>query len=98
MSKLEKIYSVFAVIVVIAAAVFICLSLLSQQHDTYKLLIPATIAFGINVGLMFVVFKDIYFRKFPNPSSKYIWFALILLIWPSVLIYLPLYGFRASGN
>ncbi len=92
MSNLEKIYSVFAVIM--AIAFFTVLFLVPQARELSTLLILTAMAFVVNIGLMFVVFKDIYFRNFTNPTSKYIWFALILFIWPSILIYLPLYGFR----
>lgn len=96
MSTLEKIYSAFAVIM--AIAFFTVISLVPQTRELSNLLILTAVAFAINIGLMFVVFKDIYFRKFANPTSKYIWFALILFLWPTVLIYLPLYGFRTREN
>lgn len=95
MNNLEKIYSVFAVITVVAF--FILISLVPQARELSILLFLTAIAFAVNIGLLFIVFKDIYFRKFANPTSKYIWFALILFLWPTVLIYLPLYGFRARA-
>ncbi len=96
MTTIEKIYSVFAVLM--AIAFFALISLVPQTRELSTLLVLTAIAFAVNIGLMFVVFKDIYFRKFTNPTSKYIWFALILFLWPSVLIYLPLYGFRTRDN
>jgi hypothetical protein len=52
--------------------------------------------FGMFLGipLLFVVFRDIYKRDFPNPNTKVTWTILILLFWPSILVYLYKHGFR----
>jgi hypothetical protein len=49
---------------------------------------------GVNVGLLFVVFKDIFSRAFSSPWQKYFWLLIIFLCMPAVIIYLPMYGFR----
>lgn len=52
--------------------------------------------FGMFLGvpLLIVVFRDIYKRDFPNPNTKVTWTILILLLWPSILVYLYKHGFR----
>ncbi len=52
--------------------------------------------FGMFLGipLLVVVFRDIYRRDFPNPNTKVTWAILILMFWPSILVYLYKHGFR----
>jgi hypothetical protein len=53
--------------------------------------------FGMFLGLplLFIVFRDLYKRQFPNPNSKITWTLLILLLTPFGLIaYLCMHGFR----
>lgn len=93
MSIFEKAYSIIAILF---ATVFLVLVFNVPSFQQLKILLPFTgVSLIVNIGLMFVVFKDIYSREFQNPNQKYIWFALILFIWPAVLIYLPLYGFKS---
>lgn len=92
MSLLEKLYSIFAIVFATGFIVLIFNVPSFQQLD--RLLPLTAISLIVNIGLMFVVFKDIYSREFKNSTQKYIWFSLILFIWPAVLIYLPLYGFK----
>lgn len=93
MSLIEKAYSIFAIIF---ATVFIFLVFNVPSFQQLNILLPfTTISLIVNIGFMFVVFKDIYSREFKDPNQKYIWFALILFIWPTVLIYLPIYGFKS---
>lgn len=92
MSLFEKAYSLFAIIF---ATVFIVLVFNVPSFQQLNKLLPLTaISLTVNIGLMFIIFKDIYSREFKNPNQKYIWFALILFVWPAVLIYLPIYGFK----
>jgi len=48
----------------------------------------------INVILMFIVFRDIFSRHFPTRKGRLFWTGLLLVCWPAILVYLPLYGFR----
>lgn len=92
MSLIEKAYSLFAIIF---ATVFLVLVFNVPSFQQLTMLLPLTaISLIVNIGLMFVVFKDIYLREFKDPNQQYIWFALILFVWPAVLIYLPIYGFK----
>ncbi len=96
MKTWEKLYSLFAIIF---SAAFITLLILLPQYRQIKILLPLSFLGLIsNIIFMFLVFRDIFFRKFNNPNQKYIWFALILFLWPSVLIYLPKYGFKSRDD
>lgn len=95
MNTLEKIFSIFAIIFAVS---FLILIFTVPQLQQLSILLPLTgVALVINIGLMFVIFKDIYFRTFSNPNQKFVWFALILFLWPSVVFYLVLYGFKPRG-
>jgi hypothetical protein len=53
--------------------------------------------FGMFLGLplLFIVFRDLYKRHFPNPNSKITWTLLILLVNPfGTIAYLYKHGFR----
>jgi hypothetical protein len=52
--------------------------------------------FGMVIGvvLYIVIFRDIYKRDFSNPNTKVTWTLLMLLLWPSIFVYLYKYGFR----
>ena len=56
--------------------------------------------FGMFLGipLLFVVFRDIYKRDFPNPNMKVTWTILILMFWPTILVYLYKHGFRTRQS
>ena len=91
MKPAEKIYAVFAVL-------FACCLLTSlvafPELRQLKILLPLSlVGMSINIGLMFVVLRDIILRSFENPMAKYIWIAVILVFWPAVLYYLPRHGF-----
>lgn len=92
MNFFEKIYSILAVIV--AAALIAALVLVPELRYPEKLLPLCTVGLLINIGLMFVILRDIFSRRFSSLGQKYLWLAMILLFWPSVLIYLPKHGFK----
>lgn len=92
MNLFEKIYSIFAILVIF---LFIFLAATTPELPDLKVLILlTTIPFFLTIGLLSVVFKDIYFREFPSQNHKFIWFILILFILPSIIVYLPLHGFK----
>ncbi|MEE4243495.1 MAG: hypothetical protein V2I36_18695 [Desulfopila sp.] len=92
MSIIEKIYSVFAVL--FAAAFITILLLIPETRDLHIMLPAGLLGLCINIGLMFVVLRDILYRKFTSPTGKYVWICIILFFWPAILYYLPKYGFR----
>lgn len=93
MNILEKIFSVFAVF--FAIGLITALTVYPEVREL-RILLPLSLAgVAINIGLMFVVLRDILYRKFKNPMAKYIWIAVILFLWPAVLYYLPKHGFKS---
>jgi len=89
----EKIFSVFAVF--FAIGLIAALSVYPEIRE-FKILLPLSLAgVAVNIGLMFVVLRDILYRKFTNPVSKYIWIAVIIVFWPAILYYLPKHGFKS---
>jgi len=92
MTTVEKIFSVFAVIFAFALLTSL---IIFPEIRQLNILLPLSLAgMLINIGLMFVVLRDIFYRDFKNPAGKYIWIAVILIFWPTVLYYLPKYGFK----
>lgn len=91
MSFLEKSYAIFA----IAFALFLAgLFMLVPETRAFSILLP--LSFGgllVNVGLMFVVLKDIFTRPSLERKGKIAWTAILLLCWPAIPIYLVLHGF-----
>jgi len=66
-----------------------------QKLHTLPVLLPLSIVFFIaNAALLFVVFKDIFSRPFPSQSKRYLWVALVFFFPPTILIYLPMHGFK----
>ena len=92
MSSLEKLYSVLAIIYITGLAALLLLFPWARQM-TY-LLPLSLLGVGVNVGLLFVVFRDILNRSFPSPWKKYFWVITVFLFLPAVIIYLPLHGFK----
>lgn len=92
MNLLEKLYSLFAVL--FALMLVTALLLIPELRYPDKLLLVCAVGFAINIGLMFVVLRDILYRPFPTNRTKYFWLMVVLLFWPSVLVYLVKHGFR----
>ncbi len=92
MTLLEKFYSVFAVLFVFG---LITVFYLYPETRHFKTLLPVSlVGVAINIGLMFIVLRDVILRKFPNQSIRYVWIGIILICWPTILYYLPKYGFK----
>lgn len=92
MTKKEVAYALFAILFVFGY--IIALFLLPELRH-FKYLIPVSLlGVTINIGLLFIVLRDILLRTFKNSSEKYIWIAAVLLFWPAILYYLPKYGIK----
>jgi len=92
MNIFEKIYSLLAI--VFAVGLFLGLIYFPQLRQFHRLVPLCLLGLVINMGLLFVVLRDIFSRPFTDQGRKYMWIALVLLFWPSILFYLPKYGFR----
>ncbi len=92
MTTLEKLYSLFAII--FAIALITALITFPQLRGLSTIIPLVTLGLFVNIGLLFVVLKDIFFRSFSPSYRRYIWIALVLVIWPSILYYLARYGFK----
>ncbi len=92
MNVFEKFFTLLAMIFAVALIVsLIYFPPLRQLH----LLIPiCLLGLVVNMALIFIVLRDIFLRHFSDPGTKYIWIALVLLVWPSIPFYLCKYGFR----
>lgn len=92
MNIFEKIYSLLAII--FAAGLIISLIYFPQLRQLHRLIPISLLGLVINIGLMFIVLRDISSRQFRDQGRKYFWMALVLIFWPSILFYLPRHGFR----
>lgn len=92
MNVLEKIYSSLAII--FTTGLIICLIFIPDLRLLNRLIPLSLLGLVINTVLIFIVLRDILSRRFRDERSKYLWLALILFFWPSLLFYLPKYGFR----
>jgi hypothetical protein len=92
MNKWEKTGSILA----IAFAFCLIALLLSfpELRELNRLLPICALGMAVNVGLMFLVLRDIFLRQFSNPNTRFVWLVLILFVWPSAMYYLFRYGFR----
>ena len=91
----EKIYSVFGLL--FAAGLLAMLVMVPETRQPSLLLPLSFLGLLVNVGLMFVVFKDVFTRWQFDRKRKIFWTTLLLLFWPAILIYLPLHGFRSRS-
>jgi hypothetical protein len=93
MTLLEKCLCLAAILfafILVAALLFV------PDLRQPSVLLPLTaIGLMVNVGLMVVVLRDILQRHFTNSTDKYLWLALVLLVWPAILVYLARHGFKA---
>jgi len=96
MSKLEKIFSIFAITF---AFCLIAILFAYPESRQIKFLLPVSFTgIIINIGFMFIVLRDIFYRNFDNPGYKYMWLAIILFFWPAVLYYLPKHAFKPRNK
>lgn len=92
MNLAEKIFSILGICYVTGLAVL--LILMPPARELKYLLPLSLLGVGVNVGLLFVVFKDIFCRSFPTAWEKYFWVISIFLFMPAIIIYLPRHGFK----
>lgn len=96
MSSFEKLYCIFAIIFALGiAAVF---AMIPESRSATILLPISFCGLLVNVGLMFVVLKDIFTRNQLAKTQKYIWTGILLVCWPAILVYLSLHGFHKKGQ
>lgn len=88
----EKVFSVLAILYVSGLAAL--LVFFPSVRELSYLLPLSLVGVVVNVGLLFIVFKDILTRSFPSPSTRFLWIIVIFLFLPATLIYLPKYGFK----
>lgn len=96
MSRAERTFAIFYWAYMLAYfCCFVGLALTGLMEHSFYFIIPFHI-FGmfLGLGLLIVVFRDLYARDFPNPNTKVTWVILILMFWPSILVYLYRHGFR----
>lgn len=92
MSFSEKLFSLFGIGYITGLA---CALVCYPQTRQLPYLLPLSLlGVAVNVGLLYVVFKDIINRRFPRPHSRYLWIAVIFLFMPAIIIYLPMHGFK----
>jgi hypothetical protein len=92
MTTFEKTYSVLAIF--FACALIQVLIFHPEYRQIHTLLPISLLGLLVNIGLMYIVFHDVYLRRFTNPAQRIIWIAILLVFWPAILIYLPMHGFH----
>jgi branched-subunit amino acid ABC-type transport system permease component len=96
-NRAEKAFVVFYFAYLAVYVLYVVLLHLSHYFDQYffVLVLPFHF-FGMAIGIVMyvIVIRDIYKRTFPNPNSKVTWTLLVILLWPSILVYLYKHGFR----
>ena len=89
----EKLYSIFAIVFIIALAMIL---IFLPEYRQLMVLLPITfVGLIVNIVFMFIVLRDIFLRTFTSSGLKILWVVLILVFWPAVLIYLPMFGFKS---
>ncbi len=92
MSSIEKFYSILAICYVTGLAIFLIVTPAARE---FKYLLPLSLlGVGVNVGLLYVVFKDILSRSFTTSGAKFLWMIAVFIFMPAIVIYLPLHGFK----
>lgn len=92
MSGSEKLFSIIGVCYI--AGLSLALFLYPAARQFTYLLPLSLLGVVVNVALLFVVFKDIFNRRFTPAYHRYIWIIVIFLFIPAIIIYLPIHGFK----
>ena len=92
MNVFEKIYSLLAV--TYAAALIAGIIFFPDLRQLNRLFPLSLIGLVVNIGLMYILLRDIFLRRFSTESAKYFWLGMVLLLWPSIIYYLLGYGFK----
>ena len=99
MNRLEKAFVIFYwVYMAIYVPTFIAVAL-TTNGSAILYLLPFHF-FGMLLGLvlLYVIFRDLYERRFEDPNDKVTWTLAILLFWPSIFVYLYRHGFRKRSS
>jgi hypothetical protein len=96
MNLFEKTYASLSVI--FAVSLILCLFLFSNLRQPAYLIPIGSIGFTLNVGLMFIVLRDIFLRSFGTETTKFFWMAAVLIFWPSIVYYLLQYGMKPRAS
>lgn len=92
MNNFEKIYSVLAV--AFALCLVAGIILLPEVRQLNVLLPLSFVGLVVNFGLLFLVLRDIFSRRFGDKNARLYWLGLVLIFWPSIIYYLLRYGFK----
>ncbi len=93
MGKLEKTYVVFFLVYIVVYIFFFFNSI--KAPESFEKILPFHfLGMALSLGFIIIVIRDVFKRKFSNPNSKAIWAVAIIIFWPSVFLYLPMYGFK----
>ncbi len=92
MSTAEKLYSIFGVL--FGIGLIILLSMVPGTRELKFLLPLSFIGLLVNIGLIFVVLKDLFIRDSVDKTKKIIWTMVILVCWPAIVVYLFVHGFK----
>lgn len=93
MSRLEKAFVIFYWLYM---AIYIpCFFMLVERHF-FQILPFHFLGMFLGLVLLIIVFRDLYRRDFPDPNTKVTWTILMLLFWPSILVYLYKHAFRTQ--
>lgn len=92
MSLQEKLFSIFGICYITALAFAL---VYVPEIRKFPFLLPLSlIGVAINVVLLYMVFKDIFSRRFQNTYTRYLWVIVIFLFMPAIIFYLPMHGFK----
>jgi hypothetical protein len=94
MNRAEKAFVLFYWTYIASYACVFVWSAVSGRLDLETILPFHFFGMAIGLVLLIIVFRDLYKRDFPNPNSKVTWTILMLMFWPSILVYLYKHGFR----
>lgn len=92
MNTAEKSIAVIAIVMTIT--ILVSLFLFPELRYLKPLLLTCSVGFLANIGLMFVVLRDIFLRPFPAVNHRYVWIGLVLFCWPAIPYYLARYGLK----
>lgn len=92
MSLFEKVFSIVSLLFIVLMAGLLIAIPAARNLSVFLPL--AFLGVAMNVGLLFIVFKDVFTRSFHPESKRYLWVVLIFLFLPVVVIYLPMHGFK----
>lgn len=92
MSITEKLYSIFGVI--FGIGLILLLAMVPAARELAVLLPLSFIGLLVNIGLIFVVLKDLFTREGVDKNKKIIWTMAMLICWPVIVVYLFVHGFK----